>query len=122
MKILRNLFAEISIINKTCPWKDYNFFHVWAKAIIKDKIQLLFSRVGSWVFGELKSYANLNSSLVEVEVGVEPGNITIYYSENIQIPHLQYHGTPPFSFITQNVIKQRFYCWFKNILIYEENN
>ena len=27
-KILRNLFAEISIINKMCPRKDYNFFPV----------------------------------------------------------------------------------------------
>ena len=38
MEILRNLFAEILIINKTCPQKDWNFFHVWRKGTISIKL------------------------------------------------------------------------------------
>ena len=34
MKILRNLSTEISIINKTRPQKDYNFFHVCTETFL----------------------------------------------------------------------------------------
>ena len=34
MEILRDAFAEISIVNKTCPWKDWDFFHVWANPCV----------------------------------------------------------------------------------------
>ena len=29
MEILRNAFAEISVVNKTCLRRNQNFFHVW---------------------------------------------------------------------------------------------
>ena len=29
VEILRNAFDEISIVNKMCPQKDWNFIHVW---------------------------------------------------------------------------------------------
>ena len=32
MEIFTNLFAEISIVKKMCPRKDWNFFHVWCSA------------------------------------------------------------------------------------------
>ena len=43
------LFAEISIVNKTCPRKDWHFFHVW---ILFNNFHILSNsrpRTGSWL-------------------------------------------------------------------------
>ena len=40
VEILKNLFLEISIISKTCPRRDNNFFHVWQKSDLYSEVAL----------------------------------------------------------------------------------